>query len=765
MIELQQKYRVMFENMPQGVFYQLASGELIDVNPAALELFGLTRDQFMGRTSYDPAWRVIREDGSELPPEHHPSMVALHTGQPVKNFTAGVFNTVRNSWVWLTINAIPMFSEGSASPYQVFVTLHDITERKRAELLLQKESRKYEVLTNTSMDGYWEVDTEGRIISANKTICLMYGYSYDELLTKTLRNFDAIEDNGQLQTHISRIMNSGYDRFETRHYRKDGSAIEVEVSTAFLPEYEIFLAFVRDITEHNRSEKSLRESEFKFRTLFATIQDAIFLTQAQDGRIIECNEKLSGYSRDEIIGRTTEELGLWADIQERLHVVEMVTAHGYIYDYVATFRRKDGSLFPGSISTNAFPLGDKVFLLSVVRDITERKREEQDRLRLEQQLLHAQKLESLGVLAGGIAHDFNNILTAIIGNAELAMMQLNPESPVLENLQRIEKAAGRAADLARQMLAYSGKGKFVVEQIDLNRLVEEMAHMLEVAISKKAILRYNLTRPLPTVEVDATQLRQIVMNLVINASEAIGDNSGVVAITTGCLECDESYLMEEWLTDRIPQGLYVFLEVADTGCGMDAETKTKIFDPFFTTKFTGRGLGMAAVLGIVRGHNGAIKVDSEQGKGSSFKVLLPASARSTELLDNDAAETWRGSGLVLLVDDEETVRAIGSEMLRALGFSVITANDGVEALEKFKGSSNIGVVILDLTMPQMDGEQCFRELRNLNPDISVIMSSGYNEHEINQRFAGKGTAGFIQKPYKLSELKEVLIKAFKVQEP
>ena len=403
--------------------------------------------------------------------------------------------------------------------------------------------------------------------------------------------------------------------------------------------------------------------------------------------------------------------------------------------------------------------GRIIGLVGIHTDITEQKRAEEDREHLERQLLHAQKLESLGVLAGGIAHDFNNILMAIIGNADLALMRINRESPAVENLHKIEQAASRAADLAKQMLAYSGKGKFVIESLNLNRLLEEMLHMLEVSISKKAVLRFNLHEPLPTVEVDATQLRQIIMNLVINASEAIGDRSGVIAITTGCMDCDRSYLKDVWLDENLSDGLYVYLEIADTGCGMDRETMAKIFDPFFTTKFTGRGLGMAAVLGIVRGHKGAIKVYSELKKGTTFKVLLPAGTRPHEIFNYAShAGDWQGSGTVLLVDDEETVRSIGREMLQELGFTAITAGDGREAVDIFKKNPDIACIILDLTMPHMDGEQCFRELRQLRSDIKVIMSSGYNEQEVTQKFVGKGLAGFIQKPYKLSVLKEALQK-------
>ena len=329
----------------------------------------------------------------------------------------------------------------------------------------------------------------------------------------------------------------------------------------------------------------------------------------------------------------------------------------------------------------------------------------------------------------------------------------------MDNLHKIEEAAARAADLAKQMLAYSGKGKFVIEHINLNLLLEDMLHMLEVSISKKAVLRLNLIPDLPSVEADATQIRQIVMNLVINASEAIGEKSGVIAVTTGCMDCNKDYLKDVWLDENLNQGLYVYLEIADTGCGMDQHTLAKLFDPFFTTKFTGRGLGMAAVLGIVRGHKGAIKVYSEPGKGTNFKILLPASGKPAKVFNHDGFENnWKGSGTVLLVDDEETVRGIGKDMLQEFGFTTITANNGREAVEIFKTTPDISFVILDLTMPHMDGEQCFRELRQLKPDIKVIMSSGFSEYEVTQKFMGKGLAGFIQKPYKLSALKEAIQK-------
>ena len=401
--------------------------------------------------------------------------------------------------------------------------------------------------------------------------------------------------------------------------------------------------------------------------------------------------------------------------------------------------------------------GRIVEIQGVGQDITDRKRAEEERARLEQQMLHAQKMESLGVLAGGVAHDFNNILMAIIGNVDLSLMKIPEDAPVVGNLRNIEKAAARAADLAKQMLAYSGKGRFLVEPIDLNRVVEEIEHILVASISKNASLTLNLCKPLPAVEADVNQMRQTLTNLVMNASEALGDQSGGITISTGCMECDRDDLNRVLLGEHLAEGHYVFVEVADTGIGMEKEVLDRIFDPFFTTKFTGRGLGLAAVHGIVRGHKGGIRTCSEPGKGSSIQVLLPASGEPIEVHTPESdQDDWQGEGKILLVDDEDAVREIGSELLRALGFTPLSADDGLEALALFREHPDLRAVILDLTMPRMDGEQCFRELRLLDPDVKVIMSSGFSEQDVIQKFDGKGLTGFIQKPYKLGALKDIL---------
>jgi PAS domain S-box-containing protein len=384
---------------------------------------------------------------------------------------------------------------------------------------------------------------------------------------------------------------------------------------------------------------------------------------------------------------------------------------------------------------------------------------EEERSKLEAQVQQAQKLESLGVLAGGIAHDFNNLLMGILGNADLALLDISRVHPAHNNLLEVKNAAHRSADLARQMLAYSGKGRFVIEAINLNEVVREMGHLLESSISKSSLLKYDLSNDLPSIEADVTQIRQVVMNLITNASEALGEETGVIRITTGVMHCDRTFLRQTYLDEQQPEGEYTYLEVTDSGCGMDKETAARIFDPFYTTKFTGRGLGLAALLGIVRGHRGAIKVDSQPGKGTTFMIAFPALDKPAETLREDIGEEtqWSGSGTVLLVDDEEMVLSVGKKMLEIIGFSVLTAEDGREAVELFRQRPDeIKCVVLDLSMPHMGGEEAFGELRKIREDIRVVLSSGYTEQEIEERFMGEGLAGFIKKPYMLSNLQSIM---------
>ena len=386
----------------------------------------------------------------------------------------------------------------------------------------------------------------------------------------------------------------------------------------------------------------------------------------------------------------------------------------------------------------------------------ERKLAEEERERLEGQVRHAQKLESLGVLAGGIAHDFNNLLTGVLGNIELGLMQVEPGSPAAHSFTEARASTERAAELSRQMLAYSGKGSFVIEAVDVNAVVTEIGNLLEVSVSKNVALSYDLCRHLPPVVADVTQLHQVVLNLITNASDSIGDGGGVVALRTGVRHCDRAYLAETYVDDHLPEGDYLFLEVRDTGCGMDADTVQRMFEPFFSTKFTGRGLGLASALGIIRGHSGAIKVTSEKGCGTTFTVLLPVGSCPDVQPAEKPLETTScddEGGTVLLVDDEDAVREIGMRLLEQAGFDVVGACDGREAVEYYREHSDeVSCVLLDLTMPVMGGEEAFEELRKIRENVRVVVSSGFSEQEVVGKFGDGGVVGFVQKPYRFEKL-------------
>ncbi|MFI5379251.1 MAG: PAS domain S-box protein [Tepidisphaerales bacterium] len=648
-------------------------------------------------------------------------------------------------------------------PIRMIGTIQDITERKQAEEALRKSEERYRRLHETMTDCFVEVDMAGRIRAVNSSYLQMLGYTLEEVCRLHYEDLTPPRWH-DFERHIvdTQILPQGYSEVYHKEYiRKDGTIFPVELRTYLLKDDqgrpEGMWAVVRDITERKRVEQALYNSEAALRAMVDANPHIVALLDDQ-GVVLAANQVVArgfGKSHDEVIGHRILDFlppeivpSRWARMQEALRTGRLV----HFED------QHSGRWMESYLQPIADAQGKPRRLALLAIDITGRKRAEEERLALQRQMEQTQRLESLGVLAGGIAHDFNNLLMVVLGYADLAARQASPMSPARESLAEIEKAGRRAAELCRQMLAYSGRGKFILETIDLRSLVEEMAHLLKATVSKKAMLTLDLEKSIPPIEGDASQVRQIVMNLITNASEAIGDRSGVIRISTGAMECSRAYLSGTYLDEKLSEGLYVYLEVADTGCGMSHETIARMFEPFFTTKFTGRGLGMAAVLGIVRGHKGAISISSVLGTGTTIRVHFPALRNETASAAAAAgADTpWTTRGRALLVEDEETLRLLGSRMLGLIGFEVLTAADGQQAVELYQARWNeIDVVVLDLTMPRMDGEETFRELRRINPDVRVIMSSGYSEHEISTRFAGKGLAGFLQKPYNLATLREL----------
>ena len=384
-------------------------------------------------------------------------------------------------------------------------------------------------------------------------------------------------------------------------------------------------------------------------------------------------------------------------------------------------------------------------------DIMARKQAEEETARLQSKMLETQKLESLGVLAGGIAHDFNNLLTVILGNTALTRLdgQLAPENAA--RLDKILTASNRAADLCRQLLAYAGKGSFAIGRLNLNDVVNETARLLEVSLSRQAVLDFSLAGALPHIEADPSQIRQVVMNLVLNASEALGDRSGHIRLGTEVRRLGGGGLPRGQPSSNLPAGDYVCLEVSDTGSGMTPAVLERIFDPFYTTKFTGRGLGLAAVLGIVRSHRGALTVTSAPDQGSTFQIYFPVALAGPDLpLDNQPppAATAMASGTVLIVDDEAPVLQLIMDSLATGGYQTVGAASGAAALELFRATpGRFACVLLDLTMPGLDGPKTLQAMRAIRPNVVGIIMSGYSEQEAKKTFAACGAAGFIEKPF------------------
>lgn len=409
--------------------------------------------------------------------------------------------------------------------------------------------------------------------------------------------------------------------------------------------------------------------------------------------------------------------------------------------------------------------GRTVKLYGVNQDITDRKRAEEERLEMERRLFHAQRLESLGVLAGGIAHDFNNLLMAILGNLDLALFSLPSASQARDHVDKSIRAARRAADLTRQMLAYSGRGKFMLERLDVSQFMRDNAHLFEASIPKKITVLLRLQGDLPEIEADPGQLQQIIMNLITNAAEAIGEREGTISIETGIAYYDAAYLRRSRTEEKPMPGHFVHIEVKDSGCGMNEETLQRLFDPFYTTKFMGRGLGMSAILGIVRGHGGSILVESCTETGTTIRVLLPVAKASAEgVPETGASDTVRRSltsvtSAVLVVDDDDMVRDVCKKMIELLGVRTLEANNGEEAVKVYaEKRDQIACVLMDFSMPRMDGITAFEVLRKLDPEVKVLLSSGYDEEDATRRFSEKGLAGFIQKPYEMERLKRALMK-------
>ncbi|MEW6775579.1 MAG: PAS domain S-box protein [Bdellovibrionota bacterium] len=668
----------------------------------------------------------------------------------------------RNRWVWLQGRLLA--GESSETPQlEGFVT--DVSEIVYLERRSERSKALLSVLHEMFAGAILVIDADGRIVSYNREFLRLWEIKEEELregddsllLDRMRLHAENWEDFLALLTRLRERIEEEVHDFQVQLRSKRQLAIS---SQPIRDDDGTVLGRAWKFSERVEPEE-LRASQADKEAIIEAALDCVILMD-HEGRILEFNpaaERTFGCRRGYVIGKPLADVVIPPDLRERHRAGVaryLETGASEILDrrLELTGQRSDGSRFPVELTVTRLPRRGSPVFAGFLRDISERKKAEERKIQITRQMLESQKLESIGVLAGGIAHDFNNILMAILANASLALLDI-PESSVLRDpLKQVEEAARRGSDLTRQLLAYAGKGRFVVGFIDLNRLIGEMGNLLRVTVSKNVTIRYDLARELPTIEADATQIRQIIMNLLLNASEAIGSSPGIVTVATGIVSADREYLDGTYAAPELPVGDYVFLEVSDTGRGIPPDVQAHMFDPFFSTKSEGRGMGLSAVLGIVRGHKGTLKVYSEMGKGTAFKILLPAQRQAADSWESGEkpASVIQGHGNVLVVDDELAVRAAARKMLERFGFTVLLAEDGERALQILGQNMDIRCILLDLTMPRMGGAEALREILRLNPKMKIILMSGYNSQDTISRFAGKGLAGFLQKPFTPLEL-------------
>ena len=726
------------------------------------DVFGIDREHLEGSPASMVA-SVVHPDDRKLVAEAEERARETGTGQTTE------YRIIRpdgeERWIRATGEAV--YEDGAL--VRMIGANQDVTEQRATEAALRKARRLLEETQAISKLGGWEYEVAGGHATWTDEVYRIHGLRHDYDPDDVSRDISHYSPDSApvLAEAFRRAVESGeaYD-LELELDRPDGSRVWVRTIGRPVIENGTVVRVagnIMDITERKQAEEALRRSNERLglaqRASGAGVWDWDMITDT----LVWSPELLV------LFGLPDDAEASFDTWRAVVHPEDAEVAQARISSAVENhvpldqeYRiiRPDGEVvwIETAGSTSYDETGLPMRMLGICMDITERKRAERERLELDHRFQQSQKLESLGTLAGGVAHDFNNILTTILGNADLALSELPPSAPARQNLLEIAQAAGRAAGLCRQMLAYSGRGRFVIESIDLSALVEGMADLIQSTLNKKTLLRLRLGKELPSIQGDASQIAQVIMILAVNASEAIGEENGVITISTSAVECTPEYLRDVHSEEQLLPGLYLSLEVSDTGVGMDRETRERILEPFFSTKFVGRGLGIPAMFGIVRGHKGALKVHSEPGRGSTFTILLPASARTAEPRIRGSAREHADQpeeGTVLLVDDDESLRLVTEKLLSRLGYHVLTARDGLEALTVFgQHHAEIALILLDLTMPNMDGEEAFHALRGLDPHVRVVMSSGYTEQEVTARFAGLGIAGFLHKPYTLAELRE-----------
>ncbi len=734
-------YSSLVENSLVGV-YLIQGGKFVFVNPRLAEIFGYSREELIGKEVIEVVAPESREKVREnIRRRLEGEIDSLHYK----------FNAQKKDGTQIFVEVYGNRTEYDRTP-AIHGTLIDITERLQTHLLLKESEERYRKLVETLPDGI-AVHQDGYVLYVNPAALKFLGYeNADEVIGRPILDFIHPDYHNMVKRRVQNLaeLAERVPIVEEKFLRSDGTAFDVEVG-GFPIQYgnqTAMMAVFTDITERKKTERALLDSEAKYRSLFEESQDVIYISSG-DGRLLDINPagvKMFGYqTKEELLSIDIAET-LYVNPHDRQRTLELLNKYDKIKDFELELRRKDGKRITVMETSTVIrdEKGEIAGYRGILRDVTERKK-------LEQQLFQAQKMESIGTLAGGIAHDFNNILGGILGYASFIKMKMQKSEPYYKYINVIERSAERAAELTSQLLAFSRGGNYKLEPVDLNEVVEETLAIVESTFDKSIEIRKELSADLPPVEADATQLQQAVMNLCVNARDAM-PAGGLLTVKTDLKHLDSNYFSFQAAG---AEGNFLELTIADNGCGMDSETLEKIYEPFFTTKEKGKGtgLGMSMVYGVIKSHGGFISADSAPGEGTIFHVFLPVSKKKYQQRLSKEIIPTSGHEVILVVEDEEPLRTMISEALDSFGYEVLLAADGLEGLEKFKANrQRVDLVFLDMVMPRMGGFELFQKLKALDPAVRVLLTTGYSDSQKAQEVLSAGALGLINKPYQIPEL-------------
>jgi len=743
-----ERLSVTLRSIGDGVISTDTLGKVVSVNQTAETLTGWVENEAAGRP-LEEVFHIINQETRQRC--ENPVQKVLQQGQIVGLANHTVLIGRDGKERVLADSGAPIRAE-SGEILGVVLVFRDVTERARVSEELHKQEEMMRAVLATSPVGI--VLTQDRKIKwANNSWIKMFGFTsadeYHDQPTSVMHSSQEIYERVRkiLYEHIEYGQISEAD---SSFRRKDGTLFDVHIRTSLLDASDPSggtISAITDITRRKKSEEALRNSEQKYRNLFEDSVDALFIT-ATDGTLLDANQAyfdLLGGEKVERLGHSV--LKAYADPADRPPYFEALAAKGFVRDYPLKLVGNDGRQIDCLISSRVERDKDGNILSTrgFIRDITEQKN-------IQRQLLQAQKMEAIGTLSGGIAHDFNNLLTVVMGFSELLLAEKDQKHPDYADLQKIFHAAKNGADLVQRLLMFSRKSEPKPVPMDLNKQILQIEKMLRRTIPKMIEVRLDLSSDLPRINADPSQVEQVIMNLAVNARDAMPDK-GKLTLRTNIVTLDEDYCR---LHVEANPGEYVLLEISDTGRGMDKETCVRIFEPFFTTKEIGKGtgLGLAMVFGIVKQHKGHITVYSEVGKGTTFRVYLPAIEGEVETAVEDSGIMPAfGTETVLLVDDEQFVRELGARILTKHGYTVLQAVNGREALDLFgKERSQISLVILDLIMPEMGGTECLKELLKIDPQVNVLVASGYSADASVKGTIQMGAKGFVTKPFRVKDL-------------